>query len=205
MAHDTKLHRFGSMAGSRSSPAPGRGLGRAHALLLAARGASVVVNDPGVNLAGDGVDAQPAQSVVDEILAAGGRAVANISSVATPEGGAEIVADCARCYGKIDIVVNNAGILSQGAFEELSPETVDKMFDVHLKGAFNVAAGCVGADEGSGYGRVVNTCSNSGWIGTPLQSHYGSAKTGIWGLTRCLALEGEPYDIKVNAMAPGRR
>jgi NAD(P)-dependent dehydrogenase (short-subunit alcohol dehydrogenase family) len=181
----------------------GRGIGRAHALLLGARGASVVVNDPGVNLAGDGVDAQPAQSVVDEILAAGGQAVASISSVATPEGGAEIVQTALDTYGKIDIVINNAGILSQGAFEELSPETVDKMFDVHLKGAFNVLRAAWGPMKASGYGRVVNTCSNSGWIGTPLQSHYGSAKTGIWGLTRCLALEGEPYNIKVNAMAPG--
>lgn len=180
----------------------GGGLGRAHALLLAARGASVVVNDLGGSLSGEGSDAGPAQRVVDEIVAAGGQAVADTNSVSTAEGGRAIVDTAVSAFGGVDILVNNAGILRNALFEDMTPELLEPVLDVHLRGAFNVTTPAWARMlEGSG-GRIVNTTSGAGLLGAPGFSNYGAAKGGIYGLTRVLAIEGAPHGIKVNAIAP---
>jgi NAD(P)-dependent dehydrogenase (short-subunit alcohol dehydrogenase family) len=180
----------------------GGGLGRAHALTLAARGARVVVNDIGGARDGSGSDAGPAQSVVDEILAAGGEAVADTHSVATPEGGAAIVGTAIDAFDRIDIVINNAGILRDKTFAKMTPDMVDAVLDVHLKGAFNVTQPAWVRMREQGYGRVLNTSSNSGILGNFGQANYGAAKMGLVGLTRVLAAEGARHNIKVNALAP---
>ena len=180
----------------------GGGLGRAHALLLAARGARVVVNDVGGSVSGEGGDAGPAQRVVDEIVAAGGEAVPDTHSVATPEGGAAIVATALEQFGQLDIVVNNAGILRDKTFQNMTPDLLGPVLDVHLKGAFYVTRPAWAHMRERNYGRVVNTSSNSGILGNFGQSNYGAAKMGLVGLTRVLAVEGAKYNIKVNAIAP---
>ncbi len=180
----------------------GGGLGRAHALLLAARGARVVVNDVGGSVSGEGGDAGPAQRVVDEIVAAGGEAVADTNSVATPEGGAAIVATALERFGQLDIVVNNAGILRDKTFQNMTADLLGPVLDVHLKGAFYVTRPAWAHMRERNYGRVVNTSSNSGILGNFGQSNYGAAKMGLVGLTRVLAVEGAKYNIKVNAIAP---
>jgi NAD(P)-dependent dehydrogenase (short-subunit alcohol dehydrogenase family) len=180
----------------------GNGIGRLHALELARRGARVVVNDLGGAMDGTGSSATPAEAVVAEIEAAGGEAVANADSVATPEGGERIVRTAVERFGKVDIVVNNAGILRDAAFKNTTPDLVDPVLDVHLKGAFNVTrpAWLVMLDQG--YGRIVNTSSGSGLFGNFGQSNYGAAKMGLIGLTRVLAIEGGRKGIHVNAIAP---
>ena len=180
----------------------GGGLGREHALLLAARGALVVVNDAGGSVLGDGSDAGPAQRVADEINGLGGVAVADDNSVATPKGGRAIVATATERFGRIDIVVNNAGILRDKAFHNLTPDQLEGVLDVHLKGAFYVTGPAWVHMREQGYGRVVNTTSNSGLIGNFGQSNYGAAKMGLVGFTRVLAAEGARHNIKVNAVAP---
>src|SRR5579862_2589001 len=180
----------------------GGGLGRAHALLLAARGARVVVNDVGGSVSGEGGDAGPAQRVVDEIVAAGGEAVADTNSVATPEGGAAIVATALEQFGQLDIVVNNAGILRDKTFQNMTADLLGPVLDVHLKGAFYVTRPAWAHMRERNYGRVVNTSSNSGILGNFGQSNYGAAKMGLVGFTRVLAVEGAKYQIKVNAIAP---
>jgi NAD(P)-dependent dehydrogenase (short-subunit alcohol dehydrogenase family) len=180
----------------------GNGLGREHALLLAARGARVVVNDIGASVSGDGADARPAQALVEEIAALGGEAVADHHSVATAEGGRAIVEAALDSYGRLDIVVNNAGILRNKPFEETTPEQLDPLIDVHLRGAFNVTRPAWIHMQSQKYGRIVNTTSASGAFGTPGQSNYGSVKAGLIGFTRVLAAEGEAHNIKANAIAP---
>jgi len=180
----------------------GGGLGRAHALELAARGARVVVNDIGGARDGSGSDTGPAQRVVDEIVAAGGEAVADTNTVATPEGGEAIVQTALDTFDGLHIVINNAGILRDKTFLNMTPEMVDAVIDVHLKGAFNVTRPAWARLREQGYGRVLNTSSNSGILGNFGQSNYGAAKMGLVGLTRVLAAEGAKYDIKVNALAP---
>ena len=180
----------------------GGGLGRAHALELARRGARVVVNDLGGSVDGTGAAEGPAAQVVSEIEALGGEAVANTDSVATPEGGASIVNRALEAFGRVDIVINNAGILRDKSFHNLTPELIDPVIDVHLKGAFNVTRAAWPHFREQGYGRVINTSSNSGILGNFGQANYGAAKMGLVGLTRVLAIEGAKYNIKVNAIAP---
>ncbi len=180
----------------------GGGLGRAHALLLASRGALVVVNDLGGAVDGSGGDAGAAQLVVDEIKAAGGEAVANTDSVATPEGGESIVQTAIDAYGRVDIVINNAGILRDKAFHNMEPDLMNPVLDVHLKGAFHVTKPAWIRMREQQYGRVISTSSAAGVFGNFGQTNYGAAKMGLVGFTRVLAVEGARNNIKANAIAP---
>jgi NAD(P)-dependent dehydrogenase (short-subunit alcohol dehydrogenase family) len=180
----------------------GGGLGRSHALELARRGALVVVNDLGGSVDGTGSATTAAQAVVDEIKAAGGEAVANYDSVATPEGGAAIVQSALDAWGRVDIVINNAGILRDSSFKNMDASKVDPVLDVHLKGAFNVTQPAWEHMRSQGYGRIVCTASGAGVFGNFGQTNYGAAKMGLVGLTRVLAVEGAKYNIKANAIAP---
>ena len=183
----------------------GGGLGRAYAHLLAARGAKVVVNDPGGDVHGSGSDPSPADSVVAEIQAAGGEAVASYDSVATPEGGAAIVATAMESFGRVDAVIHNAGILRDRSFLKLESEDLELVLNVHLKGAFFVGQPAFRVMKGQGYGRIVFTTSASGLFGTFGQSNYGAAKTGLLGLMRVLSVEGAAHGIQINCVAPSAR
>ena len=180
----------------------GGGLGRQHALLLASRGARVVVNDLGGSVSGEGSDLGPAEKVAEEIRAAGGEAVSDGNSVSSAEGGAAIVQTAIDAYGQIDIVVNNAGILRDKSFHNLTPELLEPVLDVHLKGAFYVSQPAWVRMREQGYGRIINTTSQSGVLGNFGQANYGAAKMGLVGLTRVLAIEGAKHNIRVNAIAP---
>ena len=180
----------------------GGGLGRSHALELAKRGARIVVNDLGGSVSGDGSDKGAAQHVVEEIEALGGEAVANTDSVSTPEGGKAVVQTAVDAFGTVDIVINNAGILRDKTFHNLTPELLTPVIDVHLLGAFYVTQPAWLIMREKSYGRVINTSSNSGILGNFGQSNYGAAKMGLVGFTRVLANEGRKYNIKVNAIAP---
>ena len=180
----------------------GGGLGRQHALLLASRGALVVVNDLGGALDGSGSDKGAAQKVVDEIVALGGVAVADTNSVSTPEGGAAIVKSAVDAYGRVDIVINNAGILRDKSFHNLTPDLMNPVFDVHLKGAFHVTQPAFVLMREQGYGRIISTSSAAGVFGNFGQANYGAAKMGLVGFMRVLAVEGAKYNIKANSIAP---
>jgi NAD(P)-dependent dehydrogenase (short-subunit alcohol dehydrogenase family) len=180
----------------------GGGLGRSHALLLASRGAHVLVNDLGGALDGSGSSASAAQRVVDEITALGGSAAANHDSVATAEGGEAIVQAALDAFGRVDVLINNAGILRDKAFHKMDAAFIDQVIDVHLKGALYVSQPAFALMRAQGYGRIVNTSSASGLFGNFGQANYGAAKTGLAGFTRVLAIEGAEYGIKVNAIAP---
>ena len=180
----------------------GGGLGRQHALLMAARGALVVINDLGGAVDGSGSDKGAAERVVDEIKAIGGEAVADTNSVATPEGGAAIVQTALDAFGKVDVVINNAGILRDKAFHNLESAMTDAVIDVHLRGAFNVTQPAWRVMREQGYGRIVSTSSAAGIFGNFGQANYGAAKMGLVGFTRVLAVEGAKYNIKANAIAP---
>ena len=180
----------------------GGGLGREHALLLAARGAKVVVNDLGGAVDGTGGSAGPAERTVKEIEGLGGVAVADSNTVATPEGGQAIVDTALEAFGRVDVVINNAGILRDKAFHNLTPELLDPVLDVHLKGAFHVTRPAWARMREAGYGRVLLTASNAGILGNFGQSNYGAAKMGLVGLARVLAQEGVRYGIRVNVLAP---
>ncbi len=180
----------------------GNGLGKQHALLLASRGALVVVNDLGGAVDGTGADVGAAQAVVDEITAAGGEAVADANSVATPEGGAAIVQSAITAFGRIDIVVNNAGILRDKSFSNMNSELLDPVLDVHLRGAFHVTQPAWHHMREQHYGRIISTSSSSGLFGNFGQTNYGAAKMGLVGFTRVLAVEGAKYGITANVIAP---
>ena len=180
----------------------GGGLGKQHALSLASRGALIVVNDLGGAVDGSGSDAGAAQLVVDEIKAAGGEAVPNTDSVATPEGGESIVQTALDASGRVDIVINNAGILRDKTFHNMGPELLDPVLDVHLRGAFNVTKPAWIHMREQQYGRVISTSSAAGIFGNFGQTNYGAAKMGLVGLTRVLAVEGARYNIQANAIAP---
>jgi NAD(P)-dependent dehydrogenase (short-subunit alcohol dehydrogenase family) len=161
-----------------------------------------VVNDIGGSVTGEGADRGPAEQLASEIRAQGGEAVADVNSVATPQGGAAIVATAIDNFGRVDVLVNNAGILRDKNFEEMTPDQVEPVLDVHLKGAFNVTRPAFVIMQQQGYGRIVSTCSASGILGSPAKANYAAAKTGLIGLTRVLAAEGAPHDIKANALSP---
>ena len=180
----------------------GGGLGRQHALMLAKRGALLVINDLGGAIDGTGANVGAAQLVVDEIVALGGEAVADTNSVATPEGGAAIVQSALDAFGKVDILVNNAGILRDKAFHNMTPALLNPVLDVHLKGAFNVTQPAFVKMREQGYGRIVCTSSAAGIFGNFGQTNYGAAKMGLVGFTRVLAVEGARFNIKANAIAP---
>ncbi len=181
----------------------GGGLGRCHALLFAKEGAAVVVNDLGGARDGAGGGHSMADQVVKEIRAAGGQAVANYDSVATVEGGANIAKSAIDAFGKIDILVNNAGILRDKTLVNTDEASWDIVIQVHLKGTYCVTRPVFTHMKERGQGGViVNTSSTSGLIGNFGQSNYGAAKAGIAGFTRCLALEGKKYNIRVWGLAP---
>ncbi|CAN5817617.1 SDR family oxidoreductase [soil metagenome] len=180
----------------------GGGLGREHAVLMASRGALVVVNDLGGAVDGTGSDESAAARVVEEITSAGGEAVADMSSVATREGGETIVQSALDAFGKVDIVINNAGILRDKAFHNMGEDLVAAVLDVHLRGAFNVTGPAWVRMRQQGYGRIISTSSAAGLFGNFGQANYGAAKMGLVGFTKVLAVEGAKYNIKANAIAP---
>jgi len=180
----------------------GGGLGKTYAQDLARRGASVVVNDLGGSADGTGGGSSMADATVKEIIEAGGKAVANYDSVATPEGGKAIIQTALDNFGKVDVLVNNAGILRDKSFLKLEPAQLDAILDVHLKGAFFVTQPAFASMKDNGYGRIVMASSGAGIFGNFGQSNYGAAKMGLVGLMNVLAVEGAKYDIKVNTIAP---
>jgi NAD(P)-dependent dehydrogenase (short-subunit alcohol dehydrogenase family) len=183
----------------------GGGLGREHALLLASRGAQIVVNDLGGAVDGTGASAGPAQQVVEEIEALGGAAVSDANSVASPEGADAMVKTALEAFGRVDIVINNAGILRDKSFQNMTQDLWDAVIAVHLTGAFNVTRAAWPHLREQAYGRVVSTSSAAGIFGNFGQTNYGAAKMGIVGLTRVWAQEGAKYNIKANAIAPVAR
>ena len=179
----------------------GGGLGRTYALDLAARGAQVVVNDLGGSVDGQGGDQAAAQKVVDEIKAAGGEAVPNYDSVMTPEGGANIVTTALDAFGKVDIVINNAGFLRDKSFLKLTWDDLDAIIDVHLKAAFYVSQPAFAIMKENGYGRFVFTASNA-TFGNFGQTNYAAAKNGLIGLSNTIAVEGARNGILSNVIMP---
>ncbi|MGR6914851.1 SDR family NAD(P)-dependent oxidoreductase [[Actinomadura] parvosata] len=180
----------------------GHGLGRSHALLLAERGAKVVVNDLGGALDGTGSSTGPAAEVADLITKNGGQAVANADNVATPEGAHAVVQAAVDAFGKVDIVINNAGILRDKSFGKMTVEEFDAVLAVHVRGSYLVSQAAYPLMKAAGYGRVVNTSSPAGLFGNFGQANYSTAKMGLVGLTKTLGIEGARNGIKANAIAP---
>lgn len=180
----------------------GRGLGREHALGFAARGAALVVNDVGVEPDGAGGSSAVAQAVVNEIVAAGGRAIADNHSVATADGARAIVAAAVAAFGKVTVLVNNAGIINFATLENISDPDWTRMLAVTLDGTFQMSKAVWPHFVAQGYGRIVNTTSNAGFAGCEQLVHYGAAKLGAAGLTKALAQEAIGTGITVNAIAP---
>jgi NAD(P)-dependent dehydrogenase (short-subunit alcohol dehydrogenase family) len=180
----------------------GRGLGRSYAMLLASRGAKVVVNDSGSGLTGDGTDAGPADDVVREIASAGGQAVASTDSVATAAGGKAIIDAALDMYGRIDILIHNAGIVRRASLKEMSYEDFDAVLDVHLRGAFHVVRPAFPVMCDAGYGRIVLTSSIGGLYGNHDVANYAAAKAGVIGLSNVAALEGAADGVTCNVIVP---
>ncbi|MET0269714.1 MAG: SDR family NAD(P)-dependent oxidoreductase [Sphingomonas sp.] len=181
----------------------GRGLGRAYALLLASKGARVVVNDLGGGMAGDDASAGPAEQVVQEIRAAGGEAIASIDSVATPSGGRAIVQAAIDAFGRLDVLIHNAGNVRYGGLDTISDEDFRAVVDVHLMGAFHVVRPAFPLMKAAGYGRIVLTGSIGGLYGTHDVVNYGVAKAGMIGLNNVAAIEGAAHGITSNLILPG--
>jgi NAD(P)-dependent dehydrogenase (short-subunit alcohol dehydrogenase family) len=181
----------------------GRGLGRAYALLLASRGAKVVVNDAGVSIEGDGIDSGPAEAVVQEIRAAGGDATDCTESVANPEGGKAIIQAALDHYGQIDILIHNAGIVRPAPLSEMSYEEFETVLDVHLRGGFHVVRPAFPLMCKARYGRIVLTSSINGLYGNSRAANYSVAKAGLIGLSNVAALEGAEHGVKSNIILPG--
>lgn len=180
----------------------GAGLGRNHALFLASRGARVVVNDLGGAVDGSGSSATAAERVVEEIKAAGGDAVANTDSVATPAGAAGIIQTALDTWGKIDILINNAGNLRDKSFSKLEPADFDAVVNVHLSGSAYCTLAAWNHMKDANYGRIVMTTSAAGLFGNFGQGNYAAAKLGVVGLMNALKHEGTKYNINVNTVAP---
>jgi NAD(P)-dependent dehydrogenase (short-subunit alcohol dehydrogenase family) len=180
----------------------GRGIGREIALLCAREGAAVVVNDPGVAQDGDGGDSGPAEQTVADIRAAGGQAEANLASVADPAGAETIVGDAIRNFGRIDAVVNNAGILRDAIWHKLSHADWHAVINVHLNGAFNVAKAATPYFREQRSGSFVHFTSGSGLSGNVGQANYAAAKLGIVGLSQSIALDMARYGVRSNCVAP---
>jgi len=181
----------------------GGGIGRTHALAMAKEGAAIVVNDLGGSRDGSGSGTAMAQQVADEIIAAGGEAVANYDNVATVAGGEGILKTAIDAFGKVDVLVNNAGILRDKSFAKMTEDLWDPVIAVHLKGTYCVTHPVYLHMKESGNGGVIiNTSSTSGLNGNFGQTNYGAAKAGIAGFTRCLALEGARYGIRAFILAP---
>jgi len=180
----------------------GRGLGRLYAMEIARRGGSVVVNDLGSTMHGEGSDEGIADQVVEEIERAGGVAVASHDSVASPEGGEAIVRTAIDRFGRLDAVVSNAGIFHTASFDELALKDWRRMLDVHLDGSFHVSQPAFRVMRSQGYGRFVFIASSAGLFGQPQASHYAAAKAGIVGLANVLAIEGAPHGILANSVLP---
>jgi len=180
----------------------GNGLGRAHALLLASRGCAVIVNDVGAPADGTSEGRRPAQCVADEINDVGGTALADTRSVSEPGGAAAMVQAAVDSFGRIDIVVNNAGILRDKSFLGMTPELLDPVLDVHLKGSIHVTRAAWAHFREQGYGRVILTSSAAGLFGNPGQANYASAKSSLIGLMNVLVPEGRKYNINTNVISP---
>jgi len=180
----------------------GRGLGRAYALLLASQGAKVIVDDPGGSIGGDGTDAGPAEEVVREITATGGTAVASTESVATPEGGKAIIDTALDRYGRIDILVHNAGNVRPASLKEMSYGDFESVVDVHLRGGFHIVRPAFPLMCDAGYGRIVLTSSIGGLYGNHGVANYAVAKAGVIGLSNVAAIEGAPHGVKSNVIVP---
>src|SRR5687767_11445247 len=177
-------------------------IGRDFALAMAAKGAKVVVNDVGASVSGEGKDAGPAQKVVEEIKANGGTAVANTDSVAEWESANRIVKTAIDSFGRIDVVVNNAGILRDRFFFNMSVEEWKAVIDVHLNGTFYVSRAAAPYFKSQSSGRYINMTSTSGLVGNLGQANYAAAKLGIAGLSKSIALDMQKFNVRSNCISP---
>jgi NAD(P)-dependent dehydrogenase (short-subunit alcohol dehydrogenase family) len=181
----------------------GRGIGRSHALLLASRGAHVVVNDLGTAIDGSGTSQKEANAVVTEIRDSGGIAIANCDDISQPEGALSLIRQSLDAFGKIDTVVCNAGICQEKAFEDCSWQDVERYWQIHVGGHFHVIKAAWPTLKSQGQGRVICTSSGAGYFGQTGLSPYAMAKGAISGFMRTLAIEGKPHGILVNSICPG--
>ena len=180
----------------------GRGLGRAHALLLAARGCKVVINDPGVSMAGDLTDEGPAEALAAEIRAGGGEAVANTDSVATPEGAKAIIGTAIEAFGRVDILIHSAGNVRRGTLKEISYEDFESVLSVHLRGAFHMVREAFPLMCAQNYGRIILTSSINGLYGKSNNVNYAVSKAGMMGLAKTAAIEGQHEGVTANLIVP---